>query len=180
MKPFLAFLLLALSPLAKADSVQFLGGPLIIFPDGSTITSIFTIPPGPETEPVSGINFSFPGGTGTAYELLALGQPYGHLTFALPVYNFDFAFLATGFSDSVDSNNGNSFLCFYASGCDTSISFPGLISSIDWAGIDGYGGIDSMSYTVAAPEPSTLLLLIAALSCTIWLGLRRSLQPYQP
>lgn len=152
-----------------ADNIRTGTGTLTI-PDGSTVTAIDFIPypDGVEWNNAYEVTFTMPDLTGTVEGNSLLGY-WATLDFATPVSDVSFEWLASSIfyaTDNTDDTVGNG--CF---GCTGAGYFAGPgITQINWQAGDEVGGIESISYTMDSPEPSSLLLFGVGLAALIGLG----------
>lgn len=157
----IALLMFALAPMvASADTVTTSVGTLTI-PDGSTVTSILYFPTGGVM-----VDFSVPDGSGDIEQLPTVGT-FGQINFTIPVTNLNLVgFLGPGGLGEVELFASSPTFSFSLDCSDTSSVCPGpfdvtLSGPVSRVGFGSLGpaGIESMSYTVGVPEPSTILLL---------------------
>jgi hypothetical protein len=158
---FLLVLALLFAPLAYADTVDFSVSTFVI-PNGSVITNATFFSPGftpcgPNAIGCWAIDFSFPGGSGTAKGELLDGD-IGTLTFNQPMSNLTLTWVLAGIDIDIGVFQGGvENFVFSETGNTGSINLPySGMTSIDWVATGNFGGIDSI---VSTPEPSTILLL---------------------
>ena len=162
----IALMMFAFAPMmARADTITTPNGYPLIIPNGSQVASIFTI--NNPSDPGLGVTFSFSGGTGEATEFPRDGGG-SVIDFTAPVTNLTFtAFLDAADSGSIEalSPTGGGFYFDCGIGmtrCPSDpfqLSVSGPVSEISIGAFQGASGIESMSFTVGVPEPSTILLL---------------------
>jgi hypothetical protein len=172
---FAILALLCFAVCVRADTLTFQDGEIII-PDGSTVISSVTEPgatAGTAT-PFNLVTFSFADGTGSAGGDFNDGDG-GIITFTVPVTSLTINWVATGEEFLFEDSSFQMFSCSIVplvSACPESgtFTFTGAgITSITWGNFAGFSGIESMSYTLATPEPAALVLLAIGL-CAIFLS----------
>jgi hypothetical protein len=189
MKLALAFALLLVASIARADGVETNQGPVYI-PNGSTITSEQSIPdpwgesagPGlPSGLPATLLDFTFADGSGQIITAGIYGE-LGSIDFATPVAGLtiswvgDYFWLADNVGDSFGyPNNNSSSGTSYWSG-------PGILVVNFGSGV-GSAGVNSMTYALDGPAsvpeaPLWLMLVLGVGACLLiagihtWLGNR--------
>lgn len=166
--------LLSFAVCVKADTLTFQAGELIV-PNQATAIWVTVQPPGVTLTDFYIANFVFPDGTGLERGDFNDGDN-GFISFTVPVTNLSVTFLAMdnpyGISDSLGQDVECNLPVFPAFCPEIStIHFSGTgITSVSWFNADGFSGIESMSYTLAVPEPRALWLLLTGL---LLLGLSR-------
>jgi hypothetical protein len=172
---FAILALLCFAVCVRADTLTFQDGEIII-PDGSTVISSVTEPgatAGTAT-PFNIVTFSFADGTGLARGDFNDGDN-GIINFTVPVTSLTINWVATGEEFLFEDSSFQMFSCSIVplvSACPESgtFTFTGAgITSITWGNFAGFSGIESMSYTLATPEPAALVLLAIGL-CAIFLS----------
>jgi hypothetical protein len=169
---FAILALLCFAVCVRADTLTFQDGEIII-PDGSTVLSSVTVDTGATATPENIVTFSFADGTGFAGGDFNDGDG-GTITFTVPVTSLTISWVATGEEWAISANGGGPVIeCefVFPGGCGTTetLTFTGVITSIGWQNFAGFSGIESMSYTLATPEPAALVLLAIGL-CAIFLS----------
>ncbi len=185
-------LLFAFTTVASADSYTDANG-TIIYPDGSTITSVDYIAPTASDGyyGATTVNFSFSAGDGGATTLQPEGAGVsGSLIFTEDVSNVTLVWeesygLYMNFF-SYDYGELGSFtepVCTSPTPCFGSITFadPGSFEMTfttqgNGYATAGYGGVSAIAYTVA-PEPSIEILLLLGVAGIAALGLTSCCRP---
>jgi hypothetical protein len=168
---FAILALLCFAVCVRADTLTFQDGEIII-PDGSTVISSVTEDTGATATPENLVTFSFADGTGFAGGDFNDGDG-GTITFTVPVTSLTISWIATGEEWAISTNGGGPVIECQSMSCGTmeTLTFTGVITSIGWSNFAGFSGIESMSYTVATPEPGALVLLAIGLGSIV--GLKR-------
>jgi hypothetical protein len=184
MKIAAAIAFLFFASLAQADTVT-VNGAVVTIPEGSSVTSIDYIPPNANNgDPIVIVDFSFADGYGTAANESGYDSfpGLGNITFTVPVSNLTFTWDGVYYFEAGVASGSNQIGSFVydpesnfglASGVAT---FYGPdITSMQWDGFDGAGGITSMSYVEDTVEPGTFVLLAAGLLSLAGMFFRKSL-----
>ena len=177
----IALLMFVLAPMASADIITTPTGVLII-PDGSTVTDIFSIKSGPVT--IFGVDFSFPGGTGTTSGDFDDGDGT-EINFTVPVTNLSVSLiLDSDVADiSFDVFPFHISLCSFPGPCPGTLdlTLTGPISNLELGTDQAFGGIDAMSFTaVDAGDPPTSSLILLGVGLIGLLGSSRRKLPLCP
>jgi hypothetical protein len=170
-----AFAVLLVASLARADNIQVVGIGSFTIPDGSTVTSIEITPPINIFGPEATIGYSFADGTGTVEGNYGDGYD-GVIYFSTPVSDVTLDWFGNDAFQLTD-NAGDEIGCGDCSGVSTLLGSG--VTQINWLVGGDLGGIESMSYTLDAtdppnvPEPSSLLLTGLGLAASVGLARRR-------
>jgi hypothetical protein len=163
-----AVLLFVLVPTASADEITTNAG-FLLTPEGSQVTSVFVLPSFGVCFNVIGVDFQFPGGTGSTVGC-QIDIDATFITFTVPVTDLSLSVIPAGSDFAILSANNFSEILFQCgvpstpSPCPATIdlTFSGPISDLA-LGIDGdstFRGIESLSFNVDAGDPPTSSLCL--------------------
>lgn len=160
----IALLMFVLAPMARADEITTPGGNLLFIPDGSQVTSVFILSVGFGCGlNAVGVDFQFQGGTGDTGGCPNSGV-FTDIAFTTPVTDLSLTTLIAGEIATLSADGATVFQCNSepfpgntpcpATGM-LNLALGGPISSLFLGSFQGFSGVESLSFTVDAGDPST-------------------------